>query len=177
MVVQQSWHSQKFAVHELGSTEAGNKRHISQCLKTVPKGFFPAFESLNDLDPTLQGSAGQSFACFLVNGVKVKLVGEANDYVGKGIAGGEVTIVPPPNSQFAPDSASLVGNTCLYGATGGRLFVNGRAGGLTATFLIFVAAILSNAGVTPHACFCTVPFLIAVKSSWHYGLPLSLSVE
>lgn len=55
-------------------------------------------------------------------------MGEANDYVGKGIAGGEVTIVPPPGSPFAADSASLVGNTCLYGATGGRLFVNGRAG-------------------------------------------------
>ena len=61
--------------------------------------------------------------------MKVKLVGEANDYVGKGIAGGEVVIVPPPNSRFAADDASLVGNTCLYGATGGRLFVNGRAGG------------------------------------------------
>lgn len=60
--------------------------------------------------------------------MKIKLTGEANDYVGKGMAGGEVTIVPPPNSQFRPEDASLVGNTCLYGATGGRLFVNGRAG-------------------------------------------------
>ncbi len=60
--------------------------------------------------------------------MRVKLVGEANDYVGKGIAGGEVVIVPPPSSRFAADEASLVGNTCLYGATGGRLFVNGRAG-------------------------------------------------
>ncbi len=76
----------------------------------------------------LQGSAGQSFACFMVAGMKVKLVGEANDYVGKGMAGGEVVIVPPPNSRFAADEASLVGNTCLYGATGGRLFVNGRGG-------------------------------------------------
>ena len=75
-----------------------------------------------------QGSAGQSFACFMVNGMKVKLTGEANDYVGKGMAGGEVVIVPPPGSRFAHDQASLVGNTCLYGATGGRLFVNGRAG-------------------------------------------------
>ena len=81
--------------------------------------------------PMLQGSAGQSFACFMVAGMKVKLVGEANDYVGKGIAGGEVVIVPPPKSRFAADEASLVGNTCLYGATGGRLFVNGRAGGVS----------------------------------------------
>ena len=76
----------------------------------------------------LQGSAGQSFACFMVAGMKVKLTGEANDYVGKGMAGGEVVIVPPPGSRFAAEEASLVGNTCLYGATGGRLFVNGRAG-------------------------------------------------
>ena len=60
--------------------------------------------------------------------MKVKLVGEANDYVGKGMAGGEVVIVPPPASRFKAEEASLVGNTCLYGATGGRLFVNGRAG-------------------------------------------------
>ena len=77
---------------------------------------------------SMQGSAGQSFACFVVNGMKIKLVGEANDYVGKGMAGGDVTIVPPPGSPFEPSEASLVGNTCLYGATGGRLFVNGVAG-------------------------------------------------
>ena len=62
--------------------------------------------------------------------MRIKLTGEANDYVGKGMAGGEVVIVPPPGSRFAADEASLVGNTCLYGATGGRLFVNGRAGAL-----------------------------------------------
>jgi glutamate synthase (ferredoxin) len=76
----------------------------------------------------LRGSAGQSFACFTVNGMVVRLVGEANDYVGKGMAGGDVTIVPPPGSTFAAEKASIVGNTCLYGATGGRLFVGGRAG-------------------------------------------------
>lgn len=85
----------------------------------------------------LQGSAGQSFAPFLVSGIKVKLTGEANDYVCKGIAGGEVTIVPPPASPFPADEASLVGNTCLYGATGGRLFVNGRAGGSTSLFNLY----------------------------------------
>lgn len=87
----------------------------------------------------MQGSAGQSFACFLVNGMKVKLIGEANDYVGKGMAGGDVTIVPPPNSLFKAEDASLVGNTCLYGATGGRLFVNGRAGEIQIPILIALA--------------------------------------
>lgn len=78
----------------------------------------------------LEGSAGQSFAAFVVNGMDIKLVGEANDYVGKGMAGGTVTIVPPPNAGFVASEASIVGNTCLYGATGGKLFVNGRAGAL-----------------------------------------------
>lgn len=80
------------------------------------------------IDLRLKGSAGQSFACFLVEGMNVNLVGEANDYVGKGMAGGEVVIVPPPESQFEAENASIVGNTCLYGATGGKLFVLGRAG-------------------------------------------------
>ncbi|KAI8464547.1 MAG: ferredoxin-dependent glutamate synthase [Monoraphidium minutum] len=76
----------------------------------------------------LRGSGGQSFGVFLATGINVHLTGEANDYVGKGMAGGEIVIVPPPASTFAHEGASLVGNTCLYGATGGALFVNGRAG-------------------------------------------------
>lgn len=85
-------------------------------------------EGAGGIELKLRGSAGQSFACFLVDGMRLHLVGEANDYVGKGMAGGEVVIVPPPASRFAPETASIVGNTCLYGATGGRLFVRGRAG-------------------------------------------------
>lgn len=64
----------------------------------------------------------------MVSGMKTRVLGEANDYVGKGMAGGEITILPPADSAFKPEDASLVGNTCLYGATGGRLFVNGKAG-------------------------------------------------
>lgn len=75
-----------------------------------------------------EGSAGQSFGAFVLGGMSVHLVGEANDYVGKGMAGGEISIVPPPDSPFNAGEAILVGNTCLYGATGGRLFVHGRAG-------------------------------------------------
>lgn len=76
----------------------------------------------------LQGSAGQSFGSWMVTGMHAKLTGEANDYVGKGMAGGEIVIVNPPDIKYRPEDSSLVGNTCLYGATGGRLFVNGRAG-------------------------------------------------
>ena len=79
--------------------------------------------------------------------MKVKLVGEANDYVGKGMAGGEVVIVPPPASRFKAEEASLVGNTCLYGATGGRLFVNGRAG--QRPQMLRSAAFVAGHGVCP----------------------------
>jgi len=76
----------------------------------------------------LDGSAGQSFGAFLAPGVKLNLCGEANDYVGKGMSGGEIAVRPPAARKFAPGDNSIVGNTCLYGATGGTLFANGRAG-------------------------------------------------
>lgn len=76
----------------------------------------------------LRGSAGQSLGCFLVSGVKIDLTGEANDYVGKGMSAGEIIVRPPANAKFEANSNSIAGNTCLYGATGGRLFLNGRAG-------------------------------------------------
>jgi glutamate synthase (ferredoxin) len=80
------------------------------------------------LNIELEGSAGQSFGAFTVGGVSVKLVGEANDYVCKSMSGGEVAIMPPAASPFAPEDCIIAGNTCLYGATGGKAFFNGRAG-------------------------------------------------
>ncbi len=76
----------------------------------------------------LRGSAGQSFGTFLCGGVKLILTGEANDYVGKGMAGGEIVIKAPAERGFLPAENSIIGNTVMYGATGGRLFANGRAG-------------------------------------------------
>ena len=75
-----------------------------------------------------QGSAGQSFGAFNLNGMKMILTGEANDYVGKGMNGGEIIISPPFGATFDPSENAIIGNTCLYGATGGYLFANGRAG-------------------------------------------------
>ncbi len=80
------------------------------------------------VDVLLRGIAGQSFGAFCINGVRLTLVGEANDYVGKGMAGGELIIRPPDESPFAWHKNSIIGNTCLYGATGGILFAGGRAG-------------------------------------------------
>jgi glutamate synthase (ferredoxin) len=80
------------------------------------------------LNITFNGSAGQSFGCFLTPGMNVRLVGEANDYVGKGMAGGELVVVPVDDTGFVPEDAAIVGNTCLYGATGGQVFVRGKTG-------------------------------------------------
>ncbi|MGF1656812.1 MAG: glutamate synthase large subunit [Verrucomicrobiales bacterium] len=76
----------------------------------------------------LTGSAGQSLGCFLTSGIKLDLVGEANDYVGKGMSGGEIIVRPPTLRQFVPHENMIIGNTVLYGATGGALFASGRAG-------------------------------------------------
>lgn len=75
-----------------------------------------------------RGSAGQSFGAFNLPGMILKLTGEANDYVGKGMHGGEIIIQPPANAPYAAADNVIIGNTCLYGATGGFLFANGRAG-------------------------------------------------
>ena len=80
------------------------------------------------IDLTFTGSAGQSFGTFLVNGIRLTLNGEANDYVGKGINGGEIIVRPRDNSTFEWHKQSIAGNTCLYGATGGHIFLAGRAG-------------------------------------------------
>eukprot|EP00200_Dunaliella_tertiolecta_P000313 CAMPEP_0202365904 /NCGR_PEP_ID=MMETSP1126-20121109/16736_1 /ASSEMBLY_ACC=CAM_ASM_000457 /TAXON_ID=3047 /ORGANISM="Dunaliella tertiolecta, Strain CCMP1320" /LENGTH=1645 /DNA_ID=CAMNT_0048960861 /DNA_START=31 /DNA_END=4971 /DNA_ORIENTATION=+ len=105
---------------------------------------------LGSVQMQLQGSAGQSFACFNIQGMDVHLVGEANDYVGKSMSGGDISIVPPPNSSFQPETASLAGNTCLYGATGGRLFVNGRCGERFAVRNSMAEAVIEGAG--DHCC-------------------------
>ena len=80
------------------------------------------------LDLTFRGSAGQSFGAFLVRGVTLRLIGDANDYLGKGLSGGRIVVVTPPGSPFDPKENVIVGNTLLYGATSGEVFVNGLAG-------------------------------------------------
>jgi glutamate synthase (NADPH/NADH) large chain len=74
------------------------------------------------------GTAGQSFGVWNAGGLHMSLQGDANDYVGKGMTGGQLAIYPPKGVSFARDNATIVGNTCLYGATGGRFYAAGRAG-------------------------------------------------
>ena len=98
----------------------------------------------------LHGCAGQSFGAFTTSGVQLRLVGQANDYVGKGLAGGRVVIAPESDLGVAPSSASIAGNTCLYGATGGRLHLVGRAGMRFAVRNSGAEAVVE--GVGPHGC-------------------------
>jgi glutamate synthase domain-containing protein 3 len=93
-----------------------------------------------------RGTAGQSFGAFLVDGLRLDLLGEANDYVGKGLSGGEIVVRRPQGNG----SSVLAGNTCLYGATGGRLFVGGRAGERFAVRNSGATAVVE--GVGDHGC-------------------------
>jgi len=76
----------------------------------------------------LSGSAGQSFGAFSIKGLKLKLYGDANDYVGKGLSGGIISIIPPKESNLISHENTIIGNTVLYGATSGKLFAAGKAG-------------------------------------------------
>ncbi|PON63092.1 Glutamate synthase [Parasponia andersonii] len=102
------------------------------------------------LNITFLGSAGQSFGCFLTPGMNIRLVGEANDYVGKGMAGGELVVTPVEKTGFSPEDATIVGNTCLYGATGGQVFVRGKAGERFAVRNSLAEAVVEGTG--DHCC-------------------------
>jgi glutamate synthase domain-containing protein 2/glutamate synthase domain-containing protein 1/glutamate synthase domain-containing protein 3 len=80
------------------------------------------------IEVTLTGSAGQSFGAFLAPGVTLRLIGDSNDYVGKGLSGGRIVVQTPPGARFAAHENIIVGNTVLYGATAGEAFFNGVAG-------------------------------------------------
>ncbi len=75
-----------------------------------------------------QGSAGQSFGAFIPRGITLVLEGDANDYVGKGLSGGKIVVVPPQGSTFVPEENIIIGNVAFYGATGGEAYVRGVAG-------------------------------------------------
>jgi glutamate synthase (NADPH/NADH) large chain len=98
----------------------------------------------------LKGSAGQSFGAFLVSGVTLELCGDANDYLGKGLSGGKIIVYPPPESRFAAEENVLIGNTVLYGATAGEIYVHGLAGERFAVRNSGARAVVE--GVGDHGC-------------------------
>ena len=97
-----------------------------------------------------KGSAGQSFGAFLVKGVNFKLEGETNDYFGKGLSGGCVAILPPVRSNFNAEDNIIAGNTGLYGATSGELYINGKVGERFAVRNSGAIAVIEGAG--DHCC-------------------------
>ncbi|WP_308778253.1 glutamate synthase large subunit [uncultured Bacteroides sp.] len=97
-----------------------------------------------------KGSAGQSFGAFLTHGISFKLEGEANDYLGKGLSGGHISVQPPVRSNFDAEKNTIVGNTLLYGATGGEVYINGRAGERFAVRNSGAIAVVE--GVGDHCC-------------------------
>ena len=105
-------------------------------------------------DRTIQvkfkGSAGQSFGAFLAHGISFRLEGEANDYLGKGLSGGHISVQPPVRSDFAAEDNTIAGNTLLYGATSGEVYINGRAGERFAVRNSGAVAVVE--GVGDHCC-------------------------
>jgi len=99
---------------------------------------------------TFKGSAGQSFGAFLAKGITFRLEGDANDYLGKGLSGGEIVVVPPKGYDFKPEENIIAGNTLLYGATSGEVYINGRVGERFCVRNSGAVAIVEGAG--DHCC-------------------------
>jgi len=110
-----------------------------------------------------EGSAGQSFGAFLAHGVTMRLEGDANDYVGKGLSGGRLIVYPPRGSRFAAEENILVGNVVLYGATSGEAFFSGVAGERFAVRNSGATAVVE--GVGDHGCEYMTNGLIVVLGS------------
>jgi glutamate synthase (NADPH/NADH) large chain len=94
----------------------------------ISKKYGEAGLAKDTINCMFNGTAGQSFGAFLVKGVTFRLVGDSNDYIGKGLSGGKIIVVPPPESTFKPEENIIIGNTSFYGATSGEAFIRGVAG-------------------------------------------------
>lgn len=97
-----------------------------------------------------KGSAGQSFGAFLTHGINFKLEGEANDYLGKALSGGRIAVMPPIRSNFNAEENTIAGNTLLYGATSGEVYINGMVGERFAVRNSGAIAVVE--GVGDHCC-------------------------
>ena len=120
-------------------------------------------------DIQFSGSAGQSFGAFNLKGVRLTLQGESNDYVGKGMGGGEIIIKPFAGQTLPPNENVIIGNTCLYGATGGSLFAAGSAGERFAVRNSGAQAIVEGLGA--HGCEYMTGGFIAIlgKTGRNFG--------
>lgn len=127
----------------------------------------------NTINLVLEGSAGQSLGAFLVSGVRIKLHGEANDYVGKGMNGGEIVVVPGKDHAFDPSVNFVCGNTLLYGASGGKLFVYGSVGERFAVRNSGATAVVE--GIGDHGCeYMTMGTAVVLgKTGKNFGAGMS----
>ena len=115
----------------------------------------------------LKGTAGQSFGVWNAGGLHMYLEGDANDYVGKGMTGGKLVVRPPKGSAFESQESAIIGNTCLYGATGGKLFAAGTAGERFGVRNSGVHAVIEGAG--DHCCEYMTGGLVTVLGSTGYN--------
>jgi glutamate synthase (NADPH/NADH) large chain/glutamate synthase (ferredoxin) len=102
------------------------------------------------IDLVFHGSAGQSFGAFLTRGITLRVRGDANDYIGKGLSGGKVVVAPPADATFAAEENIIVGNVALYGATGGEAYFRGKAGERFAVRNSGAKAVVE--GIGDHGC-------------------------
>jgi glutamate synthase domain-containing protein 3 len=116
----------------------------------IVKKFGPKGLPDGTVELTFNGSAGQSFGGWLAAGVTLRLIGDANDYLGKGLSGGRIVVQTPPGSPFVAHENIIVGNVLFYGATGGEAFINGMAGERFCVRNSGVTAVVE--GVGDHGC-------------------------
>ncbi len=121
------------------------------------------------LDIVLRGTAGQSFGAWNLSGLNMTLAGDANDYVGKGMAGGRIVVRPPAEAGYVARATAIVGNTCLYGATGGELYAAGLAGERFGVRNSGATAVIEGAG--DHCCEYMTGGVVVVlgKSGLNFG--------
>jgi glutamate synthase (NADPH/NADH) large chain len=125
------------------------------------------------LEILLRGTAGQSFGAWNVSGLDLNLIGDANDYVGKGMTGGRITIRPSDDAGYKARDTVIIGNTCLYGATGGHLFAAGQAGERFAVRNSGATAVVEGAG--DHCCEYMTDGVVVVlgRSGVNFGAGLT----
>ena len=121
----------------------------------------------------MRGTAGQSFGAWNVSGLNLSLVGDANDYVGKGMGGGRIVIRPPDTAAYSARDTVIVGNTCLYGATGGRFYAAGLTGERFAVRNSGAIAVVE--GVGDHCCEYMTDGVVVVlgRSGVNFGAGLT----
>ena len=158
-----------------GKYKVGN---TDRCIGTHLSGEIAYVRGDNHLPPAsidldLTGTAGQSFCTFLTNGVRMHLKGEANDYVGKGMSGGEIIIRPRKEETYVWKDNVIVGNTCLYGATGGSLYAAGTAGERFAVRNSGAVAVVEGTG--EHACEYMTGGLVVVLGKTGSNLGAGMS--